>query len=261
MTVQVSVESIGNHRFLRWHIHRPERMNAIGTSIAGELSDALSLALSEPPAGMRALVITAETVVRDKKATWIAGGDLHELAALETQAQGQAYAAMMHRFCLQLELLPIPVITFVDGAAIGGGAEIAIAGDIRIATKRSNFEFRQLKMGLSTGYGAAARLCHLIGKAKAQQLIYFCETLSPDEALALGLVHRVLESADDMATVLNPLFELEPLAFAAQKKLFHMAIERSSDATVADQIFGRLWRNRTHIKMLENFKNKLNLAK
>lgn len=257
MTVQVSVESLGTHRFLRWHIHRPERMNAIGTSIAGELSDALNLALSEPPAGMRALVITAETVVKNKKATWIAGGDLQELAALETQAQGQAYAATMHRFCLQLELLPIPVITLVDGAAIGGGAEIAIAGDIRIATSRSRFEFRQLKMGLSTGYGAAARLCHLIGKAKAQQLIYFSEVLSAAQAQELGLVHRTLDTTDDMASVLEPLFELEPLAFAAQKKLFHMATERSSDATVADQIFGRLWRNRTHVKMLGLFNSRL----
>lgn len=255
MAVQVSTESLGSSRFLRWHIHRPERMNAIGTSIAGELSDALNLARNEPPSGMRALVITAETVVRNGKSTWIAGGDLHELSELSRE-QGQAYAAMMHRFCLELELLPIPVITFVDGAAIGGGAELALAGDIRIATKRSNFDFKQLKMGLATGYGAATRLCHLIGKAKSQELIYFCESISADRAQELGLLHRVLKDQDGISSILKQLFEIEPLAFAAQKKLFHIATGLNNHSTSEDRVFGGLWRNPTHIKMLEQFKAK-----
>lgn len=261
MTVQISTEFVGPHRFLRWHIHRPERMNAIGTSIASELSDALNLARTEPPAGMRALVITAETVVRGKQATWIAGGDLRELATLESQAEGQAYAATMSRFCSDLELLPIPVVTLVDGTAIGGGAELALAGDIRLATKRSSFEFRQLKMGLATGYGAAERLCHLVGKAKAQSLIYFCETLSAEEALSMGVVHRVLNSVVDISSVLTHLAELEPLAFAAQKKMFHFAHGMNQNPNIADQIFGKLWRNQTHTKMLEQFKNKKNHSK
>lgn len=257
MTVQVSVESVGNHRFLRWHIHRPERMNAIGTSIAGELTDALALARREPPHGVRALVITAETVVRDSKATWIAGGDLTELAALTEQQAGQSYAAMMNRFCLELELLPIPVITLVDGAAIGGGAELALAGDIRLATQRSTFEFRQLKMGLATGYGGASRLCTLIGKAKAQQLLYFCETLTASIAQDLGVVHRVLTSASDISGILESLAELEPLALAAQKQMFHLATDRNSNAGMEVRIFGRLWGNNTHLKMLEKFKRKI----
>lgn len=256
MAVQVSMESFGTHRFLRWHIHRPERMNAIGTSIAGELADALHLARTEPPSGMRALIITAETVVRGDKPTWIAGGDLHELAELKSRDEGQAYAATMHRFCLELELLPIPVITLVDGAAIGGGAELALAADIRLATSRSTFEFRQLKMGLATGYGAAARLCNLIGKSKAQQLLYFCETATAHAALEMGLIHRVLNGPDEISTVLKHLIEIEPLAFAAQKKLLHTASERNSDAKSEDNIFGGLWRNSTHLKMLEKFKNK-----
>jgi enoyl-CoA hydratase/carnithine racemase len=259
MTVQVSVESVGNHRFLRWHIHRPERMNAIGTSIAAELTDALALARHEPPHGVRALVITAETVVKDHKATWIAGGDLLELATLTEKQQGQEYAATMNRFCSELELLPIPVITFVDGAAIGGGAELAIAADIRLATQRSTLEFRQLKMGLATGYGAASRLCTLIGKAKAQELLYFCETLSAQEAQTMGLVHRILKSQDDIAEVLNHLANLEPLALAAQKQMLHLAGNRNSDHATEDRIFGKIWRNKTHIAMLDKFKEKIRL--
>lgn len=258
MTVQVSVESVGSHQFLRWHIHRPERMNAIGTSIAAELTDALALARHNPPHGVRALVITAETVVKAQKATWIAGGDLLELAALTEKQEGQAYAATMNRFCSELELLPIPVITFVDGAAIGGGAELALAGDIRLATQRSTLEFRQLKMGLATGYGAASRLCTLIGKAKTQNLLYFCETLSAQEAQALGLVHRVLKSQDDISGVLNHLGGLDPLALAAQKQMLHLAVNRSKDHGIEDRIFGKIWRNTTHVTMLNKFKEKTN---
>lgn len=253
MTVIVTTEQLNHGQYLRWHIRRPERMNAIGTSIAGELAEAMNLALTQPPPGVRALVITAETVVKKNQSIWIAGGDLRELAQLTTKGEGRAYAAMMHRLCRELELLPIPVIALMDGAAIGGGAELALAADIRLATERSSFEFKQLKMGLATGYGAASRLCDLIGKSRAQRLLYFCESVSATEALELGLIHRLIPNLDGLNPILTDLMNLEALAITAQKKMLHFATGQSSDATVADRIFEELWRNATHNSMLDQF--------
>ena len=140
-------------------------------------------------------MITAAPVEKPKGALWIAGGDLIELAALQDKTEGRRYAGMMSEALRLLRRSGRLVITAVDGAAIGGGAELALAGDIRLATERSYFEFKQLRAGLATGYGSARRLVDLIGLARSERLLYFCEKISAAEAAQLGLVHRLADSS------------------------------------------------------------------
>ena len=239
-----------------WHISRPERLNAIGTTLAAELTDSLSLLRQTPSPEIRALVITAATVHRGDRSIWIAGGDLKELATLRTKSEARAYANTMRVFCEELERLPFPVITVMDGAAIGGGAELALAGDIRLATVRSSMEFKQLKIGLATGYGAASRLVQLLGKSKAQSLLYFCETLDAEQAHAGGLIHRLITSAtpEDIGKAITPILSLEPAAVSAQKKMLRLAIEAPGAAhTWADDIFESIWLNETHAHTLSTW--------
>ena len=256
MTVKITNHSIEGFGWQQWHIARPERLNAIGTGLAGELSDTLELARKNPPAGIRAIVITAATVTKGDKSIWRAGGDLKELATLRGKPEGRAYAKAMREFCEGLEYLPMPVITVIDGAAIGGGAELALAGDARFATVRSSLEFKQLKMGLATGYGAASRLIELLGKSRAQSLLYFSESVDAETAHQQGLVHRLIPSASvsDIGAAILPMLKLEPVAVAAQKMLFrHATTLPPGDHTWADDVFESIWLNESHARNLDEF--------
>lgn len=239
-------------------IDRPERGNALGTTIARELSAALA-ELPTKHAGIRALVLRATPVVKGSRRTWIAGGDLKELAQLGTRSEAEAYAKMLNAFCRQLDALPIPVIVAVDGAAIGGGAELALAGDLRLATEASSWEFKQLKVGLAAGYGTTRRLVELVGLARAQDLLFRCLRLDAAEALALGLVSQVLpdEAALDaaIAALCSELAELAPEALAAQKRMLKGAVSLHPGAAAGAELdaFGAIWRNPAHAKFLDSF--------
>jgi enoyl-CoA hydratase/carnithine racemase len=259
MTIAITHHTTEAFGWQQWHISRPERLNALGTGLAAELADTLEYVRKNPAPGIRAIVITAETVVKGDRCFWIAGGDLKELSELGDKSSGRAYAKTMRLFCEGLEHLPIPVITVVDGAAIGGGAELALAGDIRLATVRSSFEFKQLKMGLATGYGAASRLVELLGKSRAQSLLYFCETTDAEDAHRQGLIHRLISSADPsgIGTAILPILQLEPAAVSAQKKMLHYATTYpDGDHTWADDVFESIWMNETHAKNLADFKRR-----
>jgi enoyl-CoA hydratase len=256
MTITVTNHSTEAYGWQRWHISRPERLNALGTSLAGELTDVLEMTRQRRSAEVRAIVITAESISRGDRNIWIAGGDLKELALLTTKAGGRAYAKAMRLFCEGLESLPMPVVTVIDGAAIGGGAELALAGDIRVATVRSSLEFKQLKLGLATGYGAASRLVDLVGKARAQSILYFSESIDAVSAHSCGLVHRLIPSTsdEDLGKTLLPILQLEPLAVAAQKKMLRLATTLpAGDHSWADDVFESIWLNETHAARLAEF--------
>ena len=259
MTIIVSNHSTESFGWQRWHISRPDRLNAIGTTIAKELTDALELVRRQANTGIRAIVITAESQPRGDRVIWIAGGDLKELSELGEKREGGDYARTMRLFCEGLEYLPLPVMTVVDGAAIGGGAELALAGDLRFATVRSSFEFKQLKMGLATGYGAASRLTELLGKSRAQSLLFFAESIDAETAHQSGLVHRLIASSsiEDIGKAILPILQLEPVAVLAQKKMLRCASSAAAgNHSWSDEIFESIWMNETHSKNLQSFKKR-----
>jgi enoyl-CoA hydratase/carnithine racemase len=256
MTLTIRNHAVESYGWQQWHISCPDRINALGTTMAAVLSDALELVRSNRPDGIRAIVITAEPVIRGDRCFWIAGGDLKELSQLTSRADALRYAQLMRLFCESLEFLPIPVISVVDGAAIGGGAELALAADIRFATIRSSFEFKQLKMGLTTGYGGASRLVNLIGKSRAQSLLYFGESITAEESLRQGLVHRLVQTSDPktIGAMILPILKIEPVAMSAQKKMLRMSTDHpSADHSWADDLFASIWMNETHAANLRNF--------
>ena len=206
-----------HHDRIVWQLSRPERGNGLGTSIAHELLVATK-ALSEESGG-RVLVITTKPMVKNGRATWIAGGDLKELAQLLDRDEAAAYADTLGRVCESLSRIPIAVIAAMDGAAIGGGAELALWCDERLMTERSSLEFRQLKAGLACGYGTTKRLCDLIGLARAQQLIYQCTALTAVEARRLGLCSEIVEDEFELQASIDAAVarwrQLAPEAVAA----------------------------------------------
>lgn len=251
----LSVESMKDR--LIWRLHRPERANGLGSTLAAQFLDACHTLTDDDE---RILIVTAEPLVKNDLATWIGGGDLKELALFEHPAEAAAYAAQWGAICAKLSQIAMPVIAAIDGAAIGGGAELALWCDERLMTARSLLEFRQLKAGLPCGYGSTKRLCDLIGLARAQQLVYGCAKLDANEAQALGLCTSVVTDATALAaTVDASVARWQSLPFAArraQKKMFWGAsnLHPGSCQLHERQLFQQAWGNPHHRQLLERYR-------
>lgn len=167
-------------------INRPHARNAIALDTMDELDKAVDGA-----AGARALVITGGG---DK--AFVSGGDLKELAALRTHEQAAAMANRMRQVCDKLAGFPGPVIAALNGHALGGGAEVAVAADIRIAAADIKIGFNQVALAIMPAWGGAERLTRLVGRSRALLLAGSGEILTAPDAERLGLVDRVLPRAE-----------------------------------------------------------------
>lgn len=255
---------------LIWTIDRQARFNALGPVIGAELLQlcmqlehelqafVTDRPLAEPP--YRCLILRAQTVRRGQnQPIWIAGGDLQELAQLPDPADGRAYASEWTRIGLILQDLPIPVIAVIQGAAIGGGVELALAADLRLATEESSLHFKQLEVGLATGYGSCQRLVNLIGLARATDLLLRCRRLSAVQAQSLGLINDLAENDEALesllATVIHDLSRLSARSLWAQKQMLQgpFVDKKSQWADRELDIFQELWMHPAHEEFLRKF--------
>lgn len=166
-------------------IDRPHARNAIALSTMGELEEALDAA-----AQARALVITG-----GGDRAFVSGGDLKELSALRTHAEAAAMARRMRTICDRIAGFPAPVIAALNGHALGGGAEVAVAADIRVAADDVKIGFNQVTLGIMPAWGGAERLAHLVGRGRALMLAGSGTILGAAEAQQLGLIDRVVPRA------------------------------------------------------------------
>jgi len=166
-------------------IDRPQARNAISLDTMGQLEEALDAA-----AGARTLVITG---AGDR--AFVSGGDLKELGALRTEEDAAAMAKRMRSICDQLASFPAPVIAALNGHALGGGAEVAVAADIRIAADDVKIAFNQVTLEIMPAWGGAERLAAIVGKSKALLLAGTGIPLDAAEAERIGLVDKVIPRA------------------------------------------------------------------
>ena len=163
-------------------INRPEARNAIGLTTMDQLDKALDAAI-----GARALVITG---AGDR--AFVSGGDLKELAAIRTAEEASAMAWRMRSICDRIAEFPAPVVAALNGHALGGGAEVAVAADIRLAADDIKIGFNQVALAIMPAWGGAERLAALVGPGKALLLAGTGTILSATEAEHIGLVDQVL---------------------------------------------------------------------
>jgi enoyl-CoA hydratase/carnithine racemase len=164
-------------------VDRPSVRNAISPATM----DALSLALdAAESAAASALVITG-----GGDRAFISGGDLKELAKIRTHDEAVAMALRMRRLCDRLASFPAPVIAALNGHAFGGGAEVAVAADIRVACDDVTIAFNQSRLAIMPAWGGAERLASLVGRSQALLLCTTGERVDAASALRLGLVERV----------------------------------------------------------------------
>jgi enoyl-CoA hydratase/carnithine racemase len=163
-------------------IDRPHARNAIAPDTMEQLEKALDAA-----AGAEALVIKGAG-----ERAFVSGGDLKALSTLRTEEDAAAMARRMRSICDQLADFPAPVIAALNGHAFGGGAEVAVAADIRVAADDIKIAFNQVELEIMPAWGGAERLAALVGKGKALLLAGSGTTLNAVEAERIGLVDLVL---------------------------------------------------------------------
>ncbi len=150
------------------------------------------------------------------------GGDLRELAGRTSVKDAEAIADAGFALCAAVEAAPFPVLAVIAGPALGGGAEVALACDMRIAEPAAIVSFRHVRMGVSTAWGGASRLVALVGTGHAARLLYTGRDVGAEEAQAMGLVDAIAEKGHGPQLALAWAAEIArgaPQAVASMKRL------------------------------------------
>lgn len=222
-------------------IDRPHARNAISLETMDRLDDALDGA-----EGASALVITG---AGDK--AFVSGGDLKELAALRTLEDAAAMARRMRGVCDRIAGFPGPVLAALNGHALGGGAEVAVAADIRIAADDIKIGFNQVALEIMPAWGGAERLAALVGRSRALLLAGTGQILTAAEAERDGLVQRVVPRADfdDAWRAIA-----RALAHRAAGEIKRVVSGASPDEAVA--AFAKLWVDDAHWEAADKVMNR-----
>lgn len=205
-------------------INRPRQLNALNADVRGEIGRALDDL--EDDTSIRAVIITGSG---DR--AFSAGADIAELEALESAEDGTRHSRAAHELLFRIERYPKPVIMAVNGYALGGGMELAMGGDIILASDNARFGQPEVNLGIIPGFGGTQRLPRLVGRTKALELILTGEQITAQEALRIGLVNHVtareelLPTAERMA---HTIAQKAPLAVTAAKRALYEGLELSS---------------------------------
>ena len=166
-------------------INKPEVLNALSTAVLADLNQALDEV--EKIENIYAVILTGAG-----EKSFVAGADISEMKDMDAK-QAIQYAEFADKIFFRIEDFHCPVIAAVNGFALGGGCELAMACDIRIASETARFAQPEAGLGITPGFGGTQRLARLIGAGRAKELIYTCRQVKADEALSIGLVNAVTE--------------------------------------------------------------------
>ncbi len=206
-------------------INRLDKLNALNDATIAELDQAIDEVIRRQDVG-GAIVTGAGTKA------FVAGADIAELAT-QGSLDGRARAMVGQRIFSRYEQSPKPVIAAINGFALGGGLELALACHIRIASDNAKMGLPEVKLGIGPGYGGTQRLPRLIGKGRALQLMLTAEMTDAAEAFRIGLVNKVVPAAELMAAaeaMMKQILVNGPIAVA----LCIEAVNRGLDTTLAE---------------------------
>lgn len=202
-------------------VNRPRAMNALARAVVDDL-ERLTVALAERLGQDGDWPVRAVVITGAGPKAFVAGADIVEMQEMTAQ-QGEDYSRHMQSVTRRLETLPVPVIAAVNGFALGGGCELAMACDWVYASSNARFGQPEVNLGLVPGFGGSVRLARRVGLGAARELICTGRMIDAQEALRLGLVNRVYEDADALLRgALDTAAELaakSPVAVAACKRL------------------------------------------
>jgi len=212
-------------------LNRPKALNALDAPTLEALGAALDRIASDD--AVRVVVITGTG-----ERAFCAGADIAAMAAMEA-TDGEAYCRLGHAVIDRLSALAVPVVAAVNGAALGGGLEVALACDLVIAAERARLGLPEITLGLIPGFGGTQRLVRRIGLARARELIYLGTMVKAAEALRLGIVDRVVPDerlADETGALVRELAARAPLALRQAKRATRAAADAGLEAGLGVEI-------------------------
>ncbi len=192
-------------------INRPQAMNALNTQVLDELYAAFTQ--FEGDADAKAAIVTGEGKA------FVAGADIAQMKQLDAVA-GRAMIKKGHTVMNLMESVDKPIIAAVNGFALGGGCELSMACDIRIASEKARFGQPEVNLGIIPGFGGTQRLPRLVGKGMAKYMIMTAEMINAQEALRIGLVEKVVAPEDlipECEKLAKTIMSKAPLAIASAK--------------------------------------------
>ena len=208
-------------------INNPAALNALNTTVLEELDDAFA-AIGRDDA-VDVVVLTGEG------RAFVAGADIAQMSAMNA-AEGKAFGELGAAVFRRIELLPKPVIAAVNGFALGGGCELAMACDIRLASAKAKFGQPEVGLGITPGFSGTQRLPRLVGLGKAKELIYTAEVISADEAARIGLVNRVVPPEalmDEALALARKIASKAPLAVRYAKQAVNRGCETDIETAIS----------------------------
>ena len=196
--------------------YRPDKMNALNTQFFEELN----YFLDNIPSEVKLIVFTGS----DK--AFVAGADISEMAG-KSAKDAEAFSLLGQKTFTRLEQLDIPVIAAVNGFALGGGCELALACDIRVASTKAKFGQPEVNLGIIPGYAGTQRLSRLVGMGNALHLIMTADMIGSDEAKCMGLVQKVTEPEalmDEVYKMAKNILSKGPNAIKKAKRVIREGI-------------------------------------
>lgn len=210
-------------------ITREDALNALNAEVLGQLAEAFDQAVADQA---RCLVITGAG------RAFVAGADVAAMSTM-TQAEATAFSELGNGTFRKLELLPIPSIAAVNGFALGGGCELALACDIRVASTKAIFAQPEVGLGITAGFGGTQRLARLVGSGLAKEMLYTGRKVDAARALAIGLVNEVHEPDALLDAALGLAREIArqaPIAVRATKRALAEGASVDLDAAIAIEV-------------------------
>ena len=216
-------------------ISAPKSLNALNSAVLGEMGDFIDRL---DTTATRVLIVTG-----DGEKSFVAGADISEMAG-KNEPEGVEFGARGAKVFRAIELLPIPVIAAVNGFALGGGCELAMACDIRICSSRAKFGQPEVGLGIIPGFSGTYRLPKLIGQGYAKEMIYTGKVIRSDEALRIGLVNAVFEPEELMPAAMDMARKMlanAPVAVALAKQSINEGYDLDADQAIAleNRLFGK----------------------
>lgn len=227
--------------------NRPKALNALNEQTLKELRAALLLVEHHAAGreGAAAMQIDVVILTGAGEKSFVAGADILEMKD-KSHEQGEEFARMGQSVTRALELIPQPVIAAVNGFALGGGCEFAIACDFILASENAVFGQPEVCLGIIPGFGGSVRLSRFVGQAHARELIYTGRKIKADEAKRIGLANEVVPLTELMPraqAIAQEIRKNSPLAVARSKKLMNQIYTMPIDSALREEalMFGSIF--------------------
>ena len=207
-------------------MNRPEALNALSSAVFADLTAALDQV--EQDDDVYVVIITGAG------RAFVAGADIGEMANMNVE-EGLAFSELGNSLLMRVDMFPKPTIAAVNGFALGGGCELSLACDIRIASEKAKFGQPEVGLGITPGFGGTQRMARIIGTGAAMELIYTAETIDAKRAEAIGMVNHVVAPDELMDFALNLANKIAANAQVAIRTS-KMAIRRGIDCDISTAV-------------------------